>query len=61
MDNESVIDMTEYYSATQRKDDNTDGLQGHYAKRNRSERERQMLYYLPFMWMWSLFFKKKDS
>ena len=38
-----------------------DGLQGHYAKRNKSDRERQMLYYLPFMWMWNLFFKKKDS
>ena len=27
-----------------------DGLGGHYAKWNKSDRERQILYDLPYMW-----------
>ena len=30
--------------------DNMDGPWGHYAKRHKSDRERQMLYDLTYMW-----------
>ena len=30
--------------------DNMDGLWGHYTKWNKSERERQILYHLTYMW-----------
>ena len=30
--------------------DNIDETEGHYAKRNKTERERQLLYELTYMW-----------
>lgn len=47
MGNERVWYMIDYSATKKKKEDNMDGLQGHYAKRNKSDRERQMLYYLP--------------
>ena len=44
----------EYYSAIKRVKscicDNMYGPLGHYAKWNKSDRKRQMLYDLPYMW-----------
>ena len=45
----------EYYPDIKKKDfpicNNMDGLGGHYAKWNKSERERQILYDTIFMWI----------
>ena len=44
----------EYYSAIKENNfaiySNKDGLGGHYAKWNKSDRERQILYDLTYMW-----------
>ena len=45
----------EYYSAIKKEWNNAicsnmDGLEGHYAKWNRSDRERQILYDITYMW-----------
>ena len=52
----------EYYSAIKKKEilQQMDGPQGHHAKLNNSDRERQILYDLSYMWNFFSFFFKKD-
>ena len=45
----------EYYTAIEKNENfaicgNTDGLGGHYVKLNKSDRERQILYVIIYMW-----------
>ena len=49
------IHLMEYYSALKKERNfaicsNMDGFGGHYAKWNKSDRERQILYDIPYMW-----------